>query len=84
MIKILTPGDRNREVSCKRCNARLEFEPEDVVCINTAVGYAGETWEPRFIIECPECGEDIYLDHVISEKTRRSAEKRLKDRNKKR
>jgi len=78
MIKVLRPGDKNREVSCKRCNARLEFEPADVVCINTACGYAGETWEPRYIIECPECGEDIYLDSLISAKTKREAEERRK------
>lgn len=76
-IKVLRRGDKAKEVSCHRCNARMEFDAlEDVECINTACGYAGETWDPRYVLDCPECGERIYLDNKISEKAKYLAERR--------
>lgn len=77
-MEVLRPGDKNREISCHRCNALLRFEPSDVQCINTACYYAGETWDPRYILTCPECGEIVYVDKLISENTKEAAARKLK------
>ncbi len=79
-IKVLRKGNKDREVVCQRCNAKLRFEPQDARCINTAVGYAGETWEPEFVIDCPECEELIYVSRLLSEKAKDAAVAKYKRR----
>lgn len=43
---------------CEECQATLEVEESDLHVVNTAVGYAGETWEPELEFECPVCHSD--------------------------
>jgi hypothetical protein len=79
MITTVNKGYRvYRNANCPDCRSKLKFEAEDVVCVNTAMKYAGENWEPRYKIVCPECGEDIYVGNKINAKMKQDAEDRLK------
>jgi hypothetical protein len=83
MIETLDKGTRLRRiVQCHDCRSKLRFEAADVVCFNAAIGYAGETWEPRYVIVCPECGEDIYVGNKINDRMKQEAEDRLRAKEK--
>lgn len=59
-------------VMCPRhgCRAVYEVDADDLVAENTAVAYAGETWEPRIYVYCPECGQAAELTYVIPQAVR--------------
>lgn len=67
MVKVIQPAERDKwRVTCHFCKAVLEFEKEDIYIANTAVHYAGETWEPEARIECPECESPVKVTDRIS------------------
>jgi len=66
-MKVIQEGEA-KQVRCEHCKALLEFEPNDVQLINTAVGYAGETFEPEFVVDCGSCGENVNVSEVIGSK----------------
>ena len=63
-MKVLREGEKY-QVTCGHCKAILGFESVDVKLINTAVGYAGETFEPEYIVECGSCKEDVNVSRLI-------------------
>lgn len=58
-MKVLKAGTKSGKwaarVICRECEAVLEIEKEDLYVINTAVAYAGETWEPEVVFNCAVC-----------------------------
>jgi len=45
----------SKPIKCPECKEISVIKIEDVKVLNTAVGYAGETWEPELNIKCPIC-----------------------------
>ena len=43
---------------CRECGAVIEPSEEDLKVYNSAVAYAGETWDPVVYYTCPECETD--------------------------
>ena len=62
-MKVLDTGSKkwSKKIKCRECKAKLEIELDDVKAINTAMGYAGETWEPLLYVECAVCNSDVRL-----------------------
>ena len=40
---------------CLDCGSTLEVAQDDLKVVNTAVAYAGETWDPIVVFYCPLC-----------------------------
>ena len=53
------------EVECRSCKATLEIGKEDLRVVNTAMSYAGETWDPVIRVTCCVCETSITVDKVI-------------------
>jgi rubrerythrin len=56
-MKVLKQGGEgwSQEFVCQGCASTLLVETSDLAVINTAMGYAGETWEPEVAFNCPVC-----------------------------
>ena len=54
-MKILSEPEWTRKVTCPHCRAKLEITATDIKAINTAVFYAGETFEPEVGVDCGVC-----------------------------
>lgn len=61
-MKVLKGGNKTgkwvKKFVCKHCDAVLEVCENDLFTVNTAVAYAGETWDPRLRFTCPVCSTD--------------------------
>lgn len=65
-MKVLEGPDKwVKQCTCKECSAKLEIEESDLRVVNTAVGYAGETWEPAIVVTCPVCKTDVYVTKKV-------------------
>jgi len=47
------------EIICPHCKSVLEIEKKDLYVINTAMSYAGETWDPEMQVDCCVCETSI-------------------------
>jgi|GEM_PF-3104663 len=58
-MKVIKAGKtkKNWRFVCSGCGAVLEVEKDDLYVVNTAVAYAGETWDPALRFNCPVCEE---------------------------
>lgn len=68
-MKVINYGKDNitewtGEYTCDECGALIEINRDDLKVINTAVGYAGETWEPVIVFDCPVCDSYVYVEQV--------------------
>lgn len=61
-MKVIAKGDGKKKWTkrfvCEECKAVLEVEEKDLHVANTAVAYAGESWEPRLYFDCAVCHSD--------------------------
>jgi hypothetical protein len=65
VIKGSTDEQWKVQVTCESCEAVLEVEKKDLYVANTAVAYAGETWDPRIRVRCCVCETPVPMDgHV--------------------
>lgn len=55
----------SKRVVCPECNAVLDIEKEDLYVINTAVAYAGETWEPELCFNCGSCESRVTVTNQV-------------------
>ena len=51
----------SRNFVCRECDSTLEIVARDLWVANTAIAYAGETWEPRLAFTCSVCKSTSYL-----------------------
>jgi hypothetical protein len=58
-MKVLSTEKWSKRVNCRECKSRLEIEEDDLRAVNTAMSYAGETWDPRLRVTCAVCHSDI-------------------------
>jgi hypothetical protein len=81
MIEIIRAPELVLLITCEQCKAELSFEPEDVVCLNMAISYAGEEgWLPAYVINCPRCRNDIRVDDSINPAIKEVAKERRQKR----
>ena len=50
-----SPAKWSKRFVCTECSAVLEVDEPDLHVVNTAVAYAGETWDPRLRFTCEIC-----------------------------
>ena len=53
------------EVVCKDCGAQLRIEASDLIVRNTAMFYAGETWDPVVLVKCAVCDSEVYVTKKV-------------------
>ena len=53
------------KVICNSCGAILEVEKSDLFVANTAMAYAGETWDPTLRAKCCVCETSMYMDEKV-------------------
>lgn len=49
------PLEWSKNYICRECDAILTIEEGDLYARNTAMAYAGETWDPRLFFDCVVC-----------------------------
>lgn len=59
MIKIITPGTKNR-IECDYCGALLSYDKEDIKREETIFG--SQVFKITKSIECPQCKNKIILE----------------------
>jgi hypothetical protein len=64
-MKVLSKEKWSKEIKCRSCKAKLEIEEADLFAVNTAMGYAGETWDPRLRVTCAVCHTDIDVTNKV-------------------
>ena len=55
-MKVIEKKVWRHAFKCHECKSRCEAEAGDVRVRNSAVVYAGETWEPVYYVACGGCG----------------------------
>ena len=50
-----TAGKWERDYTCRECRSVLRVDVCDLYARNTAMAYAGETWDPRLFYKCCVC-----------------------------
>ena len=58
-MKVLSKEKWSKKVKCRECKAKLEIEEDDLFAVNTAMAYAGESWDPRLRVTCAVCQSNI-------------------------
>lgn len=68
-MKVITKGNKpakwTKRFTCDECEAVLEVEESDLYAVNTAVAYAGETYDPRLRIKCGCCSSEIDVTNKV-------------------
>lgn len=64
-MKILSEKKWSKEIKCHECKAELEIEESDLFAVNTAQGYAGESWDPRLRVTCAACNSRIDITSKV-------------------
>lgn len=57
--------DWKKRIKCKECRAELEIEEKDVYVVNTAVGYAGESFDPQLRVNCGRCKSSVDVSDKV-------------------
>ena len=71
------------EIECRKCHAKLEVNKDDLYPVNTAVGYAGETWDPAVYVDCGNCESSINVTDKVQDGVREKLYDKLYDKLKK-
>lgn len=68
MIKIISPGKKERTTTCSACGCVFSFEPEDVV-INTVWDDHGGHYPVAdfYKIKCPTCSDSLSVKDDFEE-----------------
>jgi hypothetical protein len=65
IVKVIDAGNGGKKwtkkITCPHCHAKLEIEEKDLYVGNSAVAYAGETWEPHLRCKCGSCQSRIEM-----------------------
>ena len=68
-MKVIKTGNASTEwtkrLVCPECQALLEVVESDLYVVNTAVNYAGETWEPELRCNCGSCHSQIDMSNKV-------------------
>ena len=62
-----------REIICKRCESVLEVELEDISGGWFGANYGGDSPDYHIHVECPVCGNNIFISEDIVPKDKRVA-----------
>lgn len=64
----------SKDVECDECLALLRVYKKDLYVVNTAIAYAGETWDPKIRADCAICKNELVIDEYVPDRIRNDLE----------